>query len=233
MKTSYEYQDCYKLASYFVHNFIQINENKEVHISRAIQSIHNLIEKGWTVEGIKETLDQFAKEYPNLLSNIRIIEEIMSNKQPPDNLMDPDVFYYHNELRITSKPPKLKFDKKTKKYIRKEEPFFLEMKPVYTMQDLLRYWYKSNKTFADERMMKRDKGRFQYLLDYYDLDELLFMIDLAQADRKEKNIKPLKNIFHLEPYIEEAKKAIERKRSISRMQGIDEIIKRKESLYEQ
>jgi hypothetical protein len=216
------------LAHYFVTQITQKTVNIQGRIERALGAIDKLLEKGWTVEEIKNELDLFAKMYPQVVKNIYHLEEIIGNKQPPGNLMEPDVFYYHNALRVTSAPTQLKYNPELKRYERIEPEFFLEMKKCFTMKDLLQYWYKSNGMTPTEHNIKQDTGRFEYLLGLYDLDEILFMIDIAQATRKDNQQKPLRNVFELEKFIEEAREAIQLKKNAHRLEGIDRIIKRRE-----
>lgn len=220
-------QDHYDLALYFF-NHVLYRSVSESQIISANNYIGELINKGWTIHQIKNELDNFAKEYPNMISNVYTMQQIMSNKQPPNNLIDPDTFYYHNALRVVSPPPKLYFDKEKGQMIRKDSEYYLEMKNSFTMNDLLDYWYKSNEMQPNENNLRQDKGRFEYLLGFYDLDEILFMIDIAQDQRKEMKQRLLRNVFDLEKYAEDAKDSIKAKRSVSRMQGVDKIIRRRD-----
>ena len=217
------------LAYYFVTQITQKTGNIQARLERALDAIDKLLEKGWTLEEIKNELDLFAQMYPLAVKNIYHMEEIMGNKQPPGNLLEPDAFYYHNALRETSAPTKLVYNKEKQCYERIDQPFFLEMKKCFTMNDLLRYWYKSNGMNPTEHHIKQDTGRFEYLLGMYDIDEILFAIDIAQATRKDNQQKPLRNVFELEKYIEEAKEAIQLKKSASRLEGIDRVFKRREA----
>lgn len=216
-----------QLAHYFVEEITERKTNNERRIEHAIASIENLLKKGWTIPLIKKELDEFKKNYPALIPNIYHIEEILGNKQPPNNLIEPDVFYYHNALRKTSAPSRMVFNEETREYERIEEPFFLEMKDVFTMEDLLEYWYESNGLRYNEHHIKQDKGRFQYLLGFYDIDEILFMIDIAQEERKRMKARPLTNAFQLEKYHEQAEEAIKQKRNVHVLQGINKVIPRK------
>ena len=108
-------------------------------------------------------------------------------KDFPDKLWENSLtkkkqFYYHHTLQIASRPPH--YDIKLKKEV--IEPYFLEMKARYTMNDLIRYYYNKldiDAELADER---RDIGRMQALLKKYDrlsfvdaLDFVLCLIDHA------------------------------------------------------
>ena len=211
-----------ELAVYFFEGLLQKNVTLS-QINSATEYINQLLEKGWKVDLIKKELDDFIQEYPHMKSNVYTVQQIMHNKQLPDNLMENDVFYYHNALRMTSKPVRLVYDKEKKEYIRIEEPFFLKMKTCFNMNDLLEYWYNASEIDPNENTRKQDKGKFKYLLGFYDIDEILFMIDIAQLDRRSRQLRLVKNAFELEKYIEQARESIKAKRSSSKIQGVDRL----------
>ncbi|RHW32025.1 hypothetical protein [Oceanobacillus profundus] len=217
----------YDLAYYFTVNVLRKPEHNTARIHNACQSIQNLCGVGWTLDALKAEIDAFQRDYPSLLANIYHLEEVIGNKKPPNNLIEEDVFYYHNHLRITSSPSKLVLNKETRQYERVEEEFFLEMKAFFTIEDLLKYWYESNGMRSTNHHIKQDTGRFKYLLDFYDIDEVLFMIDIAQQQRALFDLRPLTNAFQLEKYVEDARKKIKEKQNIHLLKGINHVIPRK------
>ena len=56
------------------------------------------------------------------------------------NLVEDGVFYYHNELRITSLPPVVHYDIDSGELIRKVQPYFLEMVASYDIENLINYY---------------------------------------------------------------------------------------------
>lgn len=105
----------------------------------------------------------------------------------PDSLWDNsllkrDTFYYHNELHITSPAPYWDFENDRIVSSR----FFLEMKIKYSINDLIKYFYK--KFPIDEKLIdeKKDKGSMEYLINKYrnidfiqPIDFILYLIDEA------------------------------------------------------
>lgn len=215
-----------ELANYFVHYITQARFSIEPRTQSAISSIQFLLNKGWTLHDIKEELDNFSRTYPQIVTTLYHIEEIMKTKEPPNNLLNPDSFYYHNILREVPPPPTLKKDPESGKMVRVEFEFYLEMKKRFTMQELLDYWYKKMKIVPNEHMIKQDEGKFKYMLGNYTIDELLFMIDVAVVQRKENQLRPLRNAFELEKYLEEARDFIQRKENTHKVTGINREIKR-------
>ena len=80
-----------------------------------------------------------------------------------ESLLKKNTFYYHNTLHI--KPPAPVFNPRSKK--EKVDKFYLEMKIRYTMDDLIRYFYKTLRVNAELADKKKDEGSFNYLLNKY------------------------------------------------------------------
>lgn len=219
-------QSTEELAQYFVHYITQSRIGVESRIQSAMASIPKLLDKGWSLVEIKQELDQFSHDYPQIVQNIYHIGEIMDKKEPPNNLLESDVFYYHGELRNMSQPPKITKDPHTGKFIRQSEPFYLEMKARYTMQELLNYWYTQQGIKPTEHMIRQDEGKFKYILGNYTLDEVLFTIDASNVLRKERQLKPLRNAFELDKYIEDGREFIRKKENAHKMQGINREFRR-------
>jgi hypothetical protein len=79
-------------------------------------------------------------------------------------------------------------------------PYYLEMKSRYTMNQLLEYYYNKLLVPIHFRDEKRDKGAFNHLISYYRFDKintvdfLLFVIDYIVAhEYKITNPLDLKN----------------------------------------
>ena len=127
------------------------------------------------------------------------------NKLSTDNLLfedsiiitDDDTIYYHYELQIHSKPGG--FDPETCTIIK--QPYYLEMKYRYTMNDLLEYYYNKLLVPIAFRDVKRDSGAFTHMINTYkfesikSVDFILYLIDYAISIKyKISNPLDLKNI---------------------------------------
>lgn len=109
------------------------------------------------------------------------------------SLTKPYTFYYHSELRIQS--PRPKWDPVTGEI--KKENFYLEMKTIYTMRDLLHYFYINSSMSVGLRDEKRDAGGLKFLLKIYNnfdkieaIDFLLHLIDYCK-DQGETVLSPM------------------------------------------
>lgn len=93
-----------------------------------------------------------------------------------------NTFYYHNELHITSPAPYWDFE--NDKIV--SSRFFLEMKIKYSIDDLIKYFYKNFPMDGSLIDSKKDRGSMEYLLNKYKnidfvepLDFILYLIDEA------------------------------------------------------
>ena len=134
--------------------------------------IMHLVDNGFT-----------EKEIVKVITSVKIKDFMEVTDLPDylweDSLLKRDTFYYNRALQIVSQPPV--WNPETMK--QESEPFYLEMKIRFTMDDLLDYYYNElrvNPTFRDKN---KDKGALQYLLNKYRVDNIqsidvvLFLIE--------------------------------------------------------
>ena len=128
-----------------------------------------------------------------------------------DSIIAPisNVIYFHNELQIHSKPGS--YNPETGMI--EKQPYYLEMKRRYTMDNLLNYYYEKLMVPSYFRNTKRDVGAFKHLIESYKFDNIqtvdfiLFIIDYAVSKEiKISNPLELKNwaqqtYEYLETYI--------------------------------
>lgn len=127
------------------------------------------------------------KEIFNILNdskNINIKASDIPSKYWEGSLLKPNTFYYHDLLRIISKAPK--WDPETLKET--TYPYFLEMKIMFTMDDLIEYFYQKTLIPVELRNRKNEEASFKYLLDKYKvmktepIDFILFLIDSVKEE---------------------------------------------------
>lgn len=117
-----------------------------------------------------------------------------------DTLTKKDTYYCHSQLRINSKSPIWHPERGQTTF-----PYYLEMKSLYTMNDLLSYYYSTTLIPAELRNFNKDAGSFKHLLDKYvfkrfdSLDVILTCIDIT----KDKELRVTK-VFDLENVIQDA-----------------------------
>ena len=117
-----------------------------------------------------------------------------------DSLLDKGVFYYSDILHIKSKAPvwnPITFKEES-------EPFFLEMKIKFTIDDLLNIYYDKCRIPLGIRDKKKDAGALKHLINKYNafknvpgIDYVLTLIDYASKDINKELIT---NVFEIEEY---------------------------------
>jgi hypothetical protein len=149
-------------------------------------------------EVVTSLITKFIEEAP---ASDYLIPDMLPEWLWDESILKKNTFYYHNTLQITSKPPV--FNPKTG--IETVSPFFLEMRIQYSMDELIRYFYR--KLNLDVALMdrKRDIASAKYLLDRYSrvatfiepIDFVLALIDYAnnmdEDERTLSNILDVKN----------------------------------------
>ena len=147
---------------------------------------------------------QYKRLLDNKFTNKEAYQLLLDNKLYTDDLLyedsliltEDDTIYYHNELQIHSKPGG--FDPETCTIIK--QPYFLEMRYRYTMEELLNYYYDKLLVPIHFRDNKRDVGAFNHLIKSYrfetihTVDFILFIIDYLSVNNiKVSNPLDMKN----------------------------------------
>ena len=111
-------------------------------------------------------------------------------------LTSDETVYYHNELQIHSKPGS--YNPETG--VIEKQPYYLEMRSRYTMEELLDYYYNKLMVPIHFRNTKRDIGAFKHIINDYKFDNIntvdfiLFIIDyVTSKEIKISNPLDLKN----------------------------------------
>lgn len=119
---------------------------------------------------------------PVLPNKLALSHEDLPDILWSDSLIKRDTFYFHNELHIMSPPPYWDIEKN--KIV--SMAFFLEIKIKYTVEDLIKYYYKYFPTELSLVDNKKDIGSINYLLNKYskidfieNVDIILYLIDEA------------------------------------------------------
>lgn len=206
----------------FTSYFLQITNtrvNWESKYNRNYTEIQKMINDGWNIDELKREVDSFASANPNRICNIYNIADIIPKNQPQRNLIK-DIYCYHNDLRLPIPPAKIKI-LDSGEIIRTSPDIVIGMKESYTIHDALNYYYKVTKQTPTITVLRRDEGKFTYLLKEFDIDEILFAIDIA-VNAKKQTGRQLRDLFQIQDYIEQAKNAIKRKRNQERLLNMGE-----------
>lgn len=195
-----------------------------------IQDFNHLLSEGWIAQEIGYHLKMAAQTKDLSAKDVRLF--FQSKKMNRTNLLIPNKMYYHNELRITSKPPVIDYDYDTGEYIRKVDDYFLEMRASYTLEELTAYFKRNVHLYIPEIMNdSRLKGALKWLTQNYDIEMVLFMIDIAENQIAFNDAQPLKNPSNLHEYFMNAKAGYECKMNQCRLAGGAKIVPRKRGLH--
>lgn len=139
----------------------------------------------------KEIFESF-KEYP--AGSLYMDPEKLPESLWEGSLTKKDSFYYHRNLRFTSKPATVNIDGE-----RKQEPYYLEMRIRYPMDALLRYFYSVCHIDDALQNPKRDAGSFRFLLERYEKLDYIEALDfvLALIDQTVEGIYPITAVLKL------------------------------------
>lgn len=148
-------------------------------------------------------------------------------KRDPNNLIQLNRFYYHPKLQVAPPPPVLKIEDDgtiTPSY--DSEDFYLEMKDSFTVEDLLDYFYSKKNMAVPDSNIKKDIGAFNHLLQFWDIDFLMFLIDEAFTSSVDEG-KPLPNSpLDIQEYDAQAMTVYEARKNICHEEGLDHVIPR-------
>ena len=138
-------------------------------------------------------------------------------------------FYYHNQLRILPPPPVSEYNPYTCTITHSEIEYYLEMRASYTLDDLIEYI----KTKTSMKYLFNNKprllGALKVQITKYDIDLLLFLIDVVDVIYcNKKNY--LKNIFEIDDYLQEAKECLNLKHTENVINGTNKIVPKKRTL---
>ena len=172
------------------------------------------VEKHNEVYGIEEIIAHFG---------IKVVKGKLD--KDPDNLLERGTFYYHPALQVVPPPPVIRqLDDGSFESSYDTEPFFLEMKEKFTLDDLVNYFY--NVIGIDDGFRDRDKGAFRHILKTYNLDVVLYTIDESNALSQDLNRPRPQSPFDIRDYLEEGKMILKERKNTCYMEGLDRVIPR-------
>jgi hypothetical protein len=197
------------------------------------REIKRLLQRGWCSEDI---LRRFQQVDRNKALSAQVHKRIgphvrkLFNQLTPDhqNLLDPNRFYYHNVLRLTSSPPKRQLDVDSGRVIiAASEAYYLEMRDSFTVDDLARYFCKQFRFRETQQDVGRYVGGFNWMLKHEDIEELLFMIDITANYCRAEKYDPPRTPMDIRRYRKEAMDARNFKETEAVASGGNRIVRKK------
>lgn len=169
-----------------------------------------LLRKGWTVTNITNKIINFYENNKYQNYNIKSLYQVVSPRETPPLFLQGNLlkneFYYHTRLQRLPKPTEVIITEDGD-IIRKTEPFYLEMIEYFSIDDLTNYFHEKMQ-INDSNIYRLNRGGFNKIINNYSLDLLLFTIDVAFRDRKDKDLSLLINYSELYNYLDLGKSAL-------------------------
>lgn len=171
---------------------------------QTLQAFQRLLDEGWTDREIAYYLKKAKKEQDDSVKRLLPFFRSLSRKQT--NLLKSGEMFYHNELRMTTPPPIVDFDYDTGETVRIVQEYFLELRSSFTLHDLVAYFKSKPHLYVPEIMSdNRLLGSFKWLINNFDLELILFMIDEAELHVACGKSAPLDNPSNIHEFFLAAK----------------------------
>lgn len=150
-------------------------EPEEHHFNRTLATANYLKDNKYDKSEILKIFKNIVKEKE--FDNLVIRGEDLPEYLWEDSLLEKDTFYYSDIFHIKSKPPS--WDPVTFK--EKCEPFYLEMKIKFTIENLLEYYYDKCRVPQGLRDDKKNAGALKHLIKKYNAFKNIPGIDYVVA----------------------------------------------------
>lgn len=189
-----------------------------------VRSLKECLDKGWNAHEIIQAFRVYKRKNNELELDIMLM---MRGRSSTPNLLNSRRFYYHNALRLTAAPPKRQIDYDSGEIISINEPYFLEMKASYNVDDLVGYYVRHLKPDIKRETVTRYKGTFGYLLKSYNVEEILFMIDAMTNHVLSNDARKPSTPFEIEKFYNDAKDMRDNKKTEAVLSGGKKIVRKK------
>lgn len=155
--------------------------------STAQQQVYAVLAMGFTDQQIERELVSYASRYPDRIPGNGDLQKFFSNRTPsPINLLNPYQMYYHNQLRIVPPAPVVDIDIESGALRVLQPEYYMEIRASYTVQDLTAYFLST--VPCSRGIELRMEKAFDWLLNQYDIDTLLFTIDAMAIYRSQDTV---------------------------------------------
>jgi len=195
-----------------------------------VVQLAQLLDRGWTSEELGAELRRHYKATEGK-KGLDLPTHFRGRSPQRTNLLRTGKFYYHNELRVTTPPPVVDFDYNTGEIKRVVQDYYLEMRASYTLEDLTNYFLSKQGLCHKEAVtFGRVKGAIKWLLDQFEVDLVLFMIDISNDIIMTNNYNKLRVPSDVKEYYADAIQLFQKKVTENRVSGGDQIVPRRRLL---
>ncbi len=160
------------------------------------------LNNGWTYSDIRSEIFKcfYDRNKPFRWEMFRK-ERLDENKR---NLIKQGTRYYHKQLKIHPGPTVVNIDINAGTMVSRTQDFYLEEVASYTVEDLLRYFYKTVPFDVQAQQPSSMLGMLKYKIKQYGIDKLLFMMDrCAEYCQENHKVFSWKNFDDFSPITDE------------------------------
>lgn len=202
------------LVNYYIYkNFDEFPQ--EDFYKSMITDIWSLLNNGWTSEEIYNIIKNTSLSSP--------IKDIFNKrKKITQNLLKPNIFYYHNNLRLTPMP-KVYLDENDQ-IMQDDEKYYLEMIASYTIDEVVDYYIYKLKLPNEFTDINRIKGAMNHLIKLHGIDLTLYMIDAYYIELQDGSKQFSSNPLVINDVIDQARNTLNSKKNESKSMGDDKIV---------
>lgn len=211
----YEYIDIF-----FPNEKLKGSEKKIVH-----KEIKLLLKDGWCEDELISNFRIFRRKNREVRT-LHARKTCVKKSKKRKNLLDCSEFYYHNDLRLTSPPPKREIDYDSGEIKVINEPYFLEMKASYSVEDLVKYYGRQCGLRLRDDEIRRYAGSFNWLLKIYTVDAILFMIDAAVNICRSEDQPLPRSPLGIQDYERSARENYDKKKTETVISGSDKVVRK-------
>ncbi|WP_422661707.1 hypothetical protein ACK8P5_26660 (plasmid) [Paenibacillus sp. EC2-1] len=214
-----------------VHEYINIvypNDRPKGERKKTIhREIKNMLKSGWVADELIEGFKAWARRHPDK-PTLYPSKIFVNRSKKKKNIIPVGRFFYHNLLRIAPPPPKRHIDYDLGEITTVGDmEYYLEMRASMTVNDLADYYFKQFGMKPASSIKKRVTGSLGYLLKNYDVEMLLFMIDVSANECHSEDLSPPRTPLDLEDHDEAARMIRDTKRTEAVISGGNKIVRRK------
>lgn len=207
-------------AMYIV--LIEKEQLTEYNQKELITSLSQILNNGYTYQDV---LQEILKTFHN-----NTLFPFQKFKKPCNkNLLKQGVMYYHKELKLMNSLPVINHDIDRGTMTSEKVEYYLEPVASYTMDDLLQYFYSKGMADTQEYNPKRMAGIFKHMIEKYNLDKLLFMIE--GAARMYESEHKIFSLSDFDSYSSTASQYLEEIKNNCKYSGGDKYVTRKRVLF--
>lgn len=179
-----------------------------------------------SAQGTKEEMACYnVQEYLSLKRKDFVVPNIQLFSPKKNECILIGKFYNHPHLQLTSRPVRYLYDMQTFETIKVEpEPFFLEIVPSFTIDDAVAYFIKE--TGASDIRPERYVTQMKRIIQDFDLDLTLYLIDAAVADAASENEDCITTPAFLVDYLHSATQMLELRKTTLKEAGLNHVIRK-------